>query len=109
MCLLQIIDPWEIWVKFQVSNFQSDLVIDGWGISLEIESQSEPITIFLGCLTTVSIGNRWIISVFIYYTQIPSWRGLKKRIAFHEMPFDGLTNYEIQINFQSAKKNKFMN
>ena len=29
---------------------------------------------------------------------------LNNRIAFHEMPFDGLTNYEIQINFQSAKK-----
>ena len=26
------------------------------------------------------------------------------RIAFLEMPFDGLTNYEIEINFQSAKK-----
>ena len=28
--------PWGIWLKFQISNFQDELVIDGWSISCDI-------------------------------------------------------------------------
>ena len=46
----------------------------------------------------------YLTSHCLTYFYIDKVSSLNNRIAFHEMPFDGLTNYEIQINFQSAKK-----
>ena len=80
-----LIGPWEIWLTFQISNFNQILVIDGWGISYEVvlkwlpldipNDKSTLVQVMAWCLQATShyLSHCWPCSMLPYGITRPHW------------------------------------